>query len=94
MKLQLILLEDLFYRGTWERGPKGDKEDIGSQGLATLTEIISYVERYLANEQELQLSADVDSIVSLNETGLDLFAEYTSENAMDIKENWKDDLEK
>lgn len=72
---------------TWERGPKGDKGDIGPQGPAAPIEIVSYAERYLAKEQELQLSANVDSIVPLNETGPALFAEYTSENAIDIKEN-------
>lgn len=39
MKLQLILLDDLFYRGTGPRGPqgimgeKGEKGDIGPQGI-------------------------------------------------------------
>ena len=70
-----------------EQGPKGDKGDIGPQGPAAPIEIVSYAERYLAKEQELQLSANVDSIVPLNETGPALFAEYTSENAIDIKEN-------
>lgn len=33
MKLQLILLDDLFYRGTGPTGPKGDIGPIGPQGL-------------------------------------------------------------
>lgn len=73
--------------------PKGKQGDIGptgpkgEQGPPGITETIVYGERYLYQHQDLNLTAEVDTIVPLNNDGPALFAAYDTENAIDIKES-------
>lgn len=74
-------------------GEKGDKGDTGPQGPqgpqgpASPTTTTAYAMRYLDLNQELTLQADTDETVPLNNQGPALFAEYTTENAIDIKDS-------
>lgn len=67
--------------------PKGEKGDIGPTGPAGKTEIIAYAERYLTLTQDLKLQAETDTVIPLNEYGSALFANYDTENSIDIKES-------
>lgn len=67
--------------------PKGEKGDVGPTGPAAVLPKISYAQRYLDLKQDLNLTTDVDTIVPLNSVGPALFANYDTENAIDIKES-------
>ncbi len=77
---------------TGPAGPKGDQGEIGptgpqgEQGPVGPAEVIAYGERYLDSQQTLNLTAEVDAVVPLNSNGPALFADYDTENAIDIKE--------
>lgn len=66
--------------------PKGEKGETGPQGPAGPTQIVSYAERYLDTAQEFNLQTEIDTIVPLTSTGPALFANYDTENAIDIKQ--------
>lgn len=74
-----------FYIPKGEKGEKGEKGDIGPTGPTGTSATVSYAERYLDNMQELNLMANTDTTVPLNEIGPALFANYDTENAIDIK---------
>lgn len=68
------------------KGEKGDQGPIGPQGPAGPTQTVAYAERYLDATQELKLTASTDTVVPLNNSGPAFFAEYDTENAIDIKQ--------
>lgn len=45
---------------------------------------VAYVERYLDATQELKLTASIDTIVPLNNSGPAFFANYDTKNSIDI----------
>lgn len=47
---------------------------------------LAYAERYLDATQELKLTASTDTIVPLNNSGPAFFANYDTENSIDIKQ--------
>lgn len=78
-----------FYIPKGQTGPKGEKGDtgpIGPQGPAGPSKIVSYAEKYLDDPQMLSLTAEVDTNVPLNSAGPALFADYDTENSIDIKQ--------
>lgn len=68
------------------KGEKGDTGQIGPQGPAGPSKIVSYAEKYLDDPQMLSLTAEVDTTVPLNSEGPALFANYDTENSIDIKQ--------
>ena len=98
MKLQLILLDDLFYQGTGpkgeigpagpqgEAGPKGDTGEQGPIGpRGEPNGIGAYAERYSNTNQRFNLIANNETIIPLEQTGPIIFAEYNSSYAITIK---------
>lgn len=76
-----------FYIPKGEKGDTGEQGPQGPQGPAGPTTTTAYAMRYLDLNQELTLQADTDETVPLNNQGPALFAEYTTENAIDIKDS-------
>ena len=66
MKLQLILLDDLFYRGTGAQGPQGET---GPQGEAGTTATNEYGYKYDTTNDAITLTANTVSTVPLAQTG-------------------------
>lgn len=79
-----VILNFKIPRGT--SGEKGDQGSIGPQGPAGTTQTVAYAERYLDATQELKLTASTDTIVPLNNSGPAFFANYDTENSIDIKQ--------
>lgn len=70
-----------FYIPKGEKGEKGEQGEAGPQGPSA---VAAYGERYLYEKQELNLSAEVDTLVPLNEDGPFLSTNYDTENAISI----------
>lgn len=67
-------------------GPQGSPGPQGLQGPIGPTEIVAYAERYLDEKRDLKLETQVDTIVPLTSNGPAFFADYNTENAIDIRE--------
>ncbi len=67
--------------------PKGDKGEIGPVGPAGSSFVSAYGIRYSMSETQLNLPTGADTVIPLPETGTALFTEYTTDNAIKIKEN-------
>lgn len=67
------------------KGEQGDIGPTGPTGPAGTSVTVSYAERYLDNMQELNLIANTDTTVPLNSVGPAFFANYDTENAIDVK---------
>lgn len=66
--------------------PKGEKGDIGPKGEAGSSFISAYALRYAQKEVQISLKAGEDNIITLEETGPALFAEYEGEDKIKAKE--------
>lgn len=64
--------------------PKGEKGDTGPQGPS---HIVAYAERYLVTTEELKTQSGIEKIIPLNSEGPALFADYDTENAINIKQS-------
>lgn len=67
-------------------GPQGSPGPLGPQGPIGSTEIVAYAERYLDEKRDLKLETQVDTIVPLTSNGPAFFADYNTENSIDIRE--------
>lgn len=66
--------------------PKGEKGDIGPQGIPGVVPTIAYAQKYSDSNFELQLKKLVEATVPLNELGPAFNASYDTANSIDIKE--------
>ena len=67
-------------------GPKGERGDIGPQGLkGDSGGIEAYGERYSNKSQTFQITADRETVIPLEQTGPAIFTDYDSSYAIEIK---------
>ena len=84
MKLQLILLDDLFYRGT---GPRGNTGPAGPTGPTGPESVSIYGSRYDATENTIAATANTSTVIPLTTIGETMGITSETENALTINEN-------
>lgn len=96
MKLQLILLNDLFYRGTGPQGPAGPTGaqgptgptgPTGPQGPAGESSLNTYGRKYNTSTDNLTLETNVSQNIPLGNNGPTNRITTATQNALTIAEN-------
>lgn len=87
MKLQLILLDDLFYRGTGPQGLQGLQGIQGPTGPAGPTAIETYGRKYNTSTDNISLETNIAQNIPLGNNGPTNNITTATQNTLTITEN-------